>query len=354
MLKLFILDAMYDFSLNETSLEPECTENTNKVHSNIHRASGLPNCDSDNETNSGNIRTTVRRLQKEDHASNLTSQIHSERKQVSTSSTTSSTQASVVRSLVERGCQISNNECLVQVIHQYIDSKYNNLIMLKNLTILIGFIRLQVEHAACQTNSNFFDNENEESKLKIKENYLKTLTNYNSQNLLQPVVLSKRPQLVRSESENLEVSTNTRKYKTASLSNLLSTAAEAGQISSQQSILKLSDPLNSSDARDTVIFIKKCCLNHEKDKHQINNPIIENTVSHSASMLSVSQQKEGYKMESSLSSKEHHTSSENIHLRSELLARTEDVVSYKKRLRAKKKHRASKQQKVGLFLILKF
>ena len=115
--------------MNETSLEPECATNTHEQYSNLHRDSGLPNCDSDNEKNCGNVKTTVRKLLQDDHQSNSMKSKHSERKQIVTLSTGSSTQASVVRSLVERGCQISNNECLVQVMYERMISDYNNVMV---------------------------------------------------------------------------------------------------------------------------------------------------------------------------------------------------------------------------------
>ena len=150
---------------------------------------------------------------------------------------------------------------------------------------------------------------------------------------------SKRPELVRSESENLEYSTLTRTHRTVSLSNLLNAAAEAGQISSQRSFTKLTDPLNASEARDTVIFIKSCCMNHENNVNRINTEEIRNE---KTEIISESQLKDLSKLIT-----EEKYSSTKIHSSSEIVAQTENCVSHKKRQRTKKKHHASKQRKVG-------
>jgi len=163
--------------------------------------------------------------------------------------------------------------------------------------------------------------------------------NFNTQNLLQPVITSKRPELVRSESENLEYATKTGNHKSVSLSNLLSKAAEAGQISSRQSYIKFpTDPLNSSEARDTVIFIKGCCKNHQTNGNQTNAE--EERLSKNGIVVSDS----NINVNNSASNREH-----NMH--AEILLNAEDTVSYKKRLREKKKHKSSKQRKEMLELL---
>ena len=100
--------------MNETSLEPEHIGSTkedplNKV--------GNGNCDSENESSSGKNKTTVRQVRSANQPSITTSKHH--RASVITHKQSSHLEkdSSVVRSLVERGCQINNNESLLQVIH---------------------------------------------------------------------------------------------------------------------------------------------------------------------------------------------------------------------------------------------
>ena len=73
--------------------------------------------ESENEINSANANeTTARKAAKSSLEPKLVITIDSGKKQLGTSSTTSSTEASsVVRTLVERGCQSNNNERVIKV-----------------------------------------------------------------------------------------------------------------------------------------------------------------------------------------------------------------------------------------------
>ena len=168
----------------------------------------------------------------------------------------------------------------------------------------------------------------------------RSVQNCNSQNLLQPVITSKRPEIVRSESENLEYSNTTRNNRSVSLSNLLSEAAEAGQISPRKSYIKLSnDHLNSSEAKDTVIFIKGCCKNHRTEENKTNSG--DERLSKSGIVVSDSK----INVKESSTNREHNSSYTNMH--GEILVNAEEAASYKKRLRAKKKQKSSKKKKVS-------
>ena len=82
--------------------------------------------ESENERNSEHFKeTTARQTTKDSHESKLVITNDSQKKQMVTSSTTSSTEASsVVRTLVERGCQSQNNETVIKVttlsVHHYL------------------------------------------------------------------------------------------------------------------------------------------------------------------------------------------------------------------------------------------
>ena len=100
--------------MNETSLEPEHIGSTkedplNKV--------GNGNCESENESSSGKNKTTVRQVRSANQPSITTSKHHRASELTKDQSLHLTKDSSVVRSLVERGCQISNNESLLQVIH---------------------------------------------------------------------------------------------------------------------------------------------------------------------------------------------------------------------------------------------
>ena len=100
--------------MNETSIEPEHIGSTkedplNKV--------GNGNCDSENESSSGKNKTTVRQVRSANQSSIITSKHHRASEITKEQSSHLAKDSSVVRSLVERGCQINNNESLLQVIH---------------------------------------------------------------------------------------------------------------------------------------------------------------------------------------------------------------------------------------------
>ena len=111
MFSKIILDPRYDFSMNETSLEPEHISST-KEHPNSNAVEN-DNCDSDNESSSGKNKTTVRSA---NQSSIIKSKHHRASELTKDQSLHLAKDSSVVRSLVERGCQISNNESLLQVI----------------------------------------------------------------------------------------------------------------------------------------------------------------------------------------------------------------------------------------------
>ena len=100
--------------MNETSLEPEHIGSTKKDPLN---KVGNGNCDSENESSSGKNKTTVRQVRSANQPSITTSKHHRASELTKDQSLHLAKDSSVVRSLVERGCQISNNESLLQVIH---------------------------------------------------------------------------------------------------------------------------------------------------------------------------------------------------------------------------------------------
>ena len=163
------------------------------------------------------------------------------------------------------------------------------------------------------------------------------------QNIVRPVTVSKRPELIRSESENLEYLNIPRAHRTVSLGNLLNEAVEAGIVSSQQrSFTKLSDPSNSSDPTETVIFIKSCCLNHE-------NTYGETNTQEKGKTETISDSRSKY-INAPYSAKDY--SSTKIHSSTEIRVDTENNVSHQKRQRARKKQNKSKQQKVRTYHLL--
>ena len=209
--------------------------------------------------------------------------------------------------------------------------------------ITVYTLSLQLEHAACQTTINLFDIENEGKTLSQHNpsgKFSRSVYKYNPQDLLHPVIVERRPELIRSESENLEYSAKTRTHRYVSLSSLLNKAFEAGQISSKQSFTKLSDPINPTATKDAVIFIKTCCKNHEKTDSKMNT---EEALINKCKIISESQSPSKL----STSNKEEHSSSPNIQSNLEILAQTELSLSHKKRQKTKRKSHASKQRKVG-------
>ena len=164
---------------------------------------------------------------------------------------------------------------------------------------------------------------------------------------MQPVITSKRPQLVRSESENLEYSSKINSHKSVSLSNLLSKAADAGQFSSRQSYTKLVGPSDTSDKTptDTVIFIKSCCMNHDGTNEDANTTKLKRT-NEKNNVVSESQLEVANATVSSQLIKEQNISHKNAHQQSKMIISNEELLSYKKSQRTKKKSRKSKQKQV--------
>ena len=101
--------------MNETSLEPEHITNT-KEHPNSNAVEN-DNQDSENDSSSGKNKTTVRQVRSANQSSIIASEHHRSSELTNEQSSHLARDSSVVRSLVERGCQISNNESLLQVIH---------------------------------------------------------------------------------------------------------------------------------------------------------------------------------------------------------------------------------------------
>ena len=167
---------------------------------------------------------------------------------------------------------------------------------------------------------------------------------HSRQNIRAPIIVSKQPELLRSESEHLEYSALTGPHRTVSLGNLLNSAAEAGHISSHKSFTKLSDPLNSSEGGETVIFIKSCCFNHESKNNRMT---MEDKPKETKELLSESQSKLTNMPHLSKVNTEENYSSIKMHSGSEIMTRTENCFSNKKRQRSKKKRHSSKQRKVG-------
>merc|ERR1712226_350982 len=64
----------------------------------------------------------------------------------------------------------------------------------------------------------------------------------------------------------MDYSNKMRDQKSVSLSSLLCKVAASGQLSPGQSFVKLKDQDGSSEGKDTVIFIKTCCMKHEDDE----------------------------------------------------------------------------------------
>ena len=117
MFSKIIVDPRYDFSMNETSLEPEHISST-KEHPNSNAVEN-DNCDSENESSSGKNKTTVRQVRSANQSRITTSKHHRASELTKDQSSHLAKDSSVVRSLVERGCQINNNDSLLQVMHLY-------------------------------------------------------------------------------------------------------------------------------------------------------------------------------------------------------------------------------------------
>ena len=154
---------------------------------------------------------------------------------------------------------------------------------------------------------------------------------------------SKRPLLVRSESENLEYSTNIKNHRPVSLTNLINNAADAKQLSQGQSFRKLASDSSVGTPADTVIFIKSCCKNHGgTSKKTIQGGQLE----HNGEIISESQEQLVDAIGSTRSTKEYDLSYKNFQRQLKLATNTEELISYKKRQKTKNKHRKSKQKQV--------
>ena len=106
----FSLDPRLDFSFNETSLEPECTTNAND---NVSKYDNVTNYHSENERNEKSIsnRTSTAVVTSNClDSKQLTSSASS-----SHPATTSSTEPSVVRNIIERGSQLKEQENFTEV-----------------------------------------------------------------------------------------------------------------------------------------------------------------------------------------------------------------------------------------------
>ena len=98
--------------MNETSLEPEHISSTKEHPLNVVENE---NCESENESSSGKNKTTVRQVRSANQTSIITSKHHRASELTNEQSSHLAKESSVVRSLVERGCQINNNDSLLQV-----------------------------------------------------------------------------------------------------------------------------------------------------------------------------------------------------------------------------------------------
>ena len=154
---------------------------------------------------------------------------------------------------------------------------------------------------------------------------------------------SKRPLLVRSESENLEYSTKLKNHRPVSLTNLINNAADAKQLSQGQSFRKLASDNSVGMPADTVIFIKSCCKNHGGTSKET---IQEGRLEDNGEMIYESQEQSVDAIESTQLTKEYDLSYKNFQHHLKVAANTEELISYKKRQKTKKKYRKSKQKQV--------
>ena len=155
---------------------------------------------------------------------------------------------------------------------------------------------------------------------------------------------SKRPELVRSESENLEYSAKLKNDRSVSLSNLLSKAMDSKQLTSRQSYAKFTSDTSDGPPQDTVIFIKSCCVNHDENEDEIKE---RRQVDKDKTALE-SQSTVVETMEASQLINEHNLSHKNMQKHLKMISTSEELISYKKRQKSKKKHRKSKQKQVSM------
>ena len=204
---------------------------------------------------------------------------------------------------------------------------------------------MQIEHAACQTNFTFFDSEQAcqantrfSSRGSICGSFHKQYP-YG----LRPEPNDRKRNFVRSESENMDYSNKIRDQKSVSLSSLLCKVAASGQLSPRQSSVKLKDQNGSSDGKDTIIFIKTCCMKHEDDKSKLIEKEISNKTenANTGPLLLDANEKQAFISEAFRKS-----TSENRHSKSVGIAETQDSKTHTKHRRSKKKHKSSRQKKV--------
>ena len=111
-----------DFSFNETSLEPECTTN---LMENATKYIGTTNyCNTGNETNDKTNNT--REANGELPQTGLVTSNCLDTKPLATSSTTSSTEPSVVRNLIEKGSYINDKEISIKVFLEFVSIVYSS------------------------------------------------------------------------------------------------------------------------------------------------------------------------------------------------------------------------------------
>ena len=118
-MNFFLLDPRLDFSFNETSLEPECTTNPKE---NLSKYDNVTNYHSENEINEKSITNRA-------SAAVVTSNCLDSKQLTSSASsshpaTTSSTEPSVVRNIIERGFQIKEQEKFTEVHSKLIVSSF--------------------------------------------------------------------------------------------------------------------------------------------------------------------------------------------------------------------------------------
>ena len=206
-------------------------------------------------------------------------------------------------------------------------------------------LRLQIEHAACQTNFTFFDSEQARQVDTQFSSRGSICGSFHKQYPygLRPEPNDRKSNLVRSESENMGYSSKIRDQKSVSLSSLLCKVAESGQLSPGQSYVKLKDHNVSSEGKDTVIFIKTCCMKHEDDKSKlIENEIANKTENaNPGSLLIDANTKQAF-----ISEAFEKLTSENRHSNSIGIAESQVSKTHTKHHRSKKKHKSSRQKKV--------
>ena len=210
---------------------------------------------------------------------------------------------------------------------------------------------MQIEHAACQTNFTFFDSEKACQATTQFSSHGSLCGSVHKQSPygLRPEPNDRKRNLVRSESENMDYSSKIRDQKSVSLSSLLCKVAESGQLSPGQSYFKLKDQDGSSEGKDTIIFIKSCCMKHEDNKSKLTkNEMVNKTENvNTGSLLLDANTKQAFISEAFKKS-----TSENRHSKSVGIAETQDSKTHTSHRRSKKKQKSSRQKKVIRQLII--